>query len=81
MQARTLSKIIQLEFLILFSMTLQVFQPRVQRRRLAYAKHKHVISGILKNLKMRALGRLCDDDGKPNEEVMRKYVLFMLLLI
>ncbi|KAK4439141.1 Sodium/calcium exchanger NCL [Sesamum alatum] len=50
----------------------QVFQPWVQRRRLAYAKHKHVISGILKHLKMRALGRLSTDDGRPNEEVLEK---------
>ncbi|KAL0353808.1 UNVERIFIED_CONTAM: Sodium/calcium exchanger NCL [Sesamum angustifolium] len=50
----------------------QVFQPWVQRRRLAYAKHKHVISGILKHLKMRALGRLSTEDGKPNEEVLEK---------
>ncbi|KAK6134532.1 hypothetical protein DH2020_031702 [Rehmannia glutinosa] len=46
----------------------QVFQPWVQRRKLAYAKHKHVISGILKHLKMRALGKLSTDDGRPNEE-------------
>ncbi|KAL2245465.1 uncharacterized protein LOC105165426 [Sesamum indicum] len=50
----------------------QVFQPWVQRRRLAYAKHKHVISGILKHLKMRALGRLSTEDGRPNEEVLEK---------
>ncbi|KAL0399445.1 UNVERIFIED_CONTAM: Sodium/calcium exchanger NCL [Sesamum radiatum] len=50
----------------------QVFQPWVQRRRLAYAKHKHVISGILKHLKMRALGKLSTEDGRPNEEVLEK---------
>ncbi|KAL3638515.1 hypothetical protein CASFOL_017886 [Castilleja foliolosa] len=50
----------------------QVFQPWVQRRRLAYAKHKHVISGILKHLKMRALGKLAADDGRPNDEVLTK---------
>ncbi|GFP79631.1 hypothetical protein PHJA_000106600 [Phtheirospermum japonicum] len=50
----------------------QVFQPWVQRRRLAYAKHKHVMSGILKHLKMRALGKLSTDDGRPNDEVLTK---------
>ncbi|CAI0441010.1 unnamed protein product [Linum tenue] len=50
----------------------QVFQPWVQRRRLAFAKHKHVISGILKHLKQRSLGRLLDDDGEPDREVIRK---------
>ncbi|KAL6554182.1 hypothetical protein OROMI_019855 [Orobanche minor] len=55
----------------------QVFQPWIQKRRLAYAKHKHVISGILKNLKMRSLGKLSTDDGRPNDEVLTK--LFMAI--
>ncbi|KAI5661804.1 hypothetical protein M9H77_21127 [Catharanthus roseus] len=50
----------------------QVFQPWIQRRRLAYAKHKHIISGILKHLKMRALGKFVRDDGTPNTEVLEK---------
>ncbi|KAH7860522.1 hypothetical protein Vadar_014429 [Vaccinium darrowii] len=50
----------------------QIFQPRIQRRRIAFAKHKHVMSGILKHLKMRSLGRLLKDDGTPNEEVIEK---------
>ncbi|KAL5736452.1 hypothetical protein ACOSP7_030868 [Xanthoceras sorbifolium] len=50
----------------------QVFQPWIQRRRLAYAKHKHVISGVLKQLRQRALGRLLNDEGEPNVEVIRK---------
>ncbi|KAF2286085.1 hypothetical protein GH714_010232 [Hevea brasiliensis] len=49
-----------------------VFRPEVQRRRLAYAKHKHVMSGILKHLRRRALGRFLSDDGQPNEDVMGK---------
>ncbi|KAM5586195.1 sodium/calcium exchanger NCL-like [Rosa sericea] len=50
----------------------QVCQPWVQKRHIAYAKHKHVISGILQHLKMRALGWLLDDDGEPNKEVIDK---------
>ncbi|XP_074365355.1 sodium/calcium exchanger NCL-like [Apium graveolens] len=50
----------------------QVFQPWIQRRRIDYAKHKHVISGVLKHLKMRALGRLLTDQGEPNREVIEK---------
>ncbi|XWS10957.1 hypothetical protein CRYUN_Cryun38cG0042900 [Craigia yunnanensis] len=50
----------------------QVFQPWIQRRRLAYAKHKHVISGILRHLKTRALGKLLTDDGEPNTEIIKK---------
>uniref|UniRef100_A0ACD5VZ54 Uncharacterized protein n=1 Tax=Avena sativa TaxID=4498 RepID=A0ACD5VZ54_AVESA len=47
----------------------QVFQPWIQKRKLAYAKHKHVISGILKHAQMQALGRLLNDDGTPNENI------------
>ncbi|XP_017980673.1 PREDICTED: uncharacterized protein LOC18594115 [Theobroma cacao] len=50
----------------------QVFQPRVQRRRLAFAKHKHFISGILKHLEKTALGKLLDDNGDPNTEMIRE---------
>ncbi|KAF2287348.1 hypothetical protein GH714_039699 [Hevea brasiliensis] len=50
----------------------QVFQPWIQRRRLAYAKHKHVISGILKHLRERTLGRFLTDDGQLNRDVMEK---------
>lgn len=52
----------------------QVFQPWIQKRRLAFAKHKHVISGILKHLKQRALGRLLTDSGEPNIDVIKKLV-------
>ncbi|XP_021287617.1 sodium/calcium exchanger NCL [Herrania umbratica] len=50
----------------------QVFQPWIQRRRLAFAKHKHVISGILRHLKKTALGKLLDDNGDPNTDIIRK---------
>ncbi|XP_042502305.1 sodium/calcium exchanger NCL-like isoform X2 [Macadamia integrifolia] len=47
----------------------QVFQPWIQKRRLAYAKHKHVISGILKHLKKHALGRLLTDEGYSRQSI------------
>ncbi|CAM8896745.1 unnamed protein product [Rhodiola kirilowii] len=50
----------------------QVFQPWIQRRKLAFAKHKHVISGLLQHFKMRALGRLLTEEGEPNIEVIEK---------
>uniref|UniRef100_A0A1D1Z0I0 Vacuolar calcium ion transporter n=1 Tax=Anthurium amnicola TaxID=1678845 RepID=A0A1D1Z0I0_9ARAE len=50
----------------------QVFQPWIQRRRLAYAKHKHVISGLLKHAQKQALGRLLREDGSPNVPVLEK---------
>ena len=59
---------------------LQVFQPTIQRRRIAYAEHKHVVSGILKHLKQHALGRLLNDQGEPNIEVIKKLVFVPLKL-
>ncbi|KAG7988256.1 hypothetical protein I3843_03G178300 [Carya illinoinensis] len=51
----------------------QIFQPWIQKRRLAYAKHKHVISVFLRNIKMHALERrLFNNDGEPNKEVIEK---------
>ncbi|KAL1537928.1 sodium/calcium exchanger NCL-like [Salvia divinorum] len=50
----------------------QVFQPWVQKRRLDYIKHRHVMSGILKHLKKRALGKLSTEEGRPNVEVLSK---------
>ncbi|WOL00758.1 hypothetical protein Cni_G09471 [Canna indica] len=50
----------------------QVFQPWIQKRRLAYAKHKHVISGILRHAQMQSLGKLMDDAGNPNIGILKK---------
>ncbi|KAI9086061.1 hypothetical protein K1719_032138 [Acacia pycnantha] len=50
----------------------QVFQPWIQRRRLAYVKHKHVIFGVLRHLKKQALGRLLKEDGEPDREIIKK---------
>ncbi|KAK1414338.1 hypothetical protein QVD17_30082 [Tagetes erecta] len=50
----------------------QVYQPNIQKRRLAFAKHKHVRSGILRYLKTNAFGRLLDDQGQPNRDVLYK---------
>uniref|UniRef100_A0A453QPI1 EF-hand domain-containing protein n=2 Tax=Aegilops tauschii subsp. strangulata TaxID=200361 RepID=A0A453QPI1_AEGTS len=51
---------------------LLIYLPWIQRRRLAFAKHRHVISGILQHAQMQALGHLLNDDGTPNENVIRK---------
>lgn len=58
----------------------QVFQPWIQRRRLAYAKHKHVISGILIHAQMQSLGWLINDDGEPNISVVKKLVFIFDLI-
>ncbi|KAI3860943.1 hypothetical protein MKX03_001390 [Papaver bracteatum] len=48
----------------------QVFQPWIQRRKLAYAKHKHVMSGILRHLDLE--NKLMTDDYSPNVDVIKK---------
>ncbi|VVA16620.1 PREDICTED: sodium/calcium exchanger [Prunus dulcis] len=48
----------------------QVFQPWIQRRKIAYAKHKHVISGLLQHLTNQE--RLLTVDGEPDEEIIKK---------
>ncbi|KAG5546163.1 hypothetical protein RHGRI_018365 [Rhododendron griersonianum] len=65
--------ILSLAMLISYCLYL-VFQPWIQTRRIAFAKHKHYISGILRHLKQRALGRLVRDDGTPNEDVIATFV-------
>ena len=50
----------------------QIFQPWIQRRKLEFIKHKHVILGLLTHLKKRAFGRLLIEDGEPDKEVVRK---------
>jgi hypothetical protein len=52
----------------------QVFQPWIQERKLKYTRHKLVMSGILKHLKQRALGRLLADDSSLDESVVQKSV-------
>ena len=41
-------------------------------------KHKRVMTGFLKLLKMRALGKLCNHDGSPNTDVLLKLVFLLL---
>ncbi|KAM3696991.1 hypothetical protein ACB098_06G080000 [Castanea mollissima] len=50
----------------------QVLQPWIQRRKIAYVKLKHVIFGLLSNLKKHALGRLLNDNGEPNKDIIKK---------
>ncbi|KAL6330399.1 hypothetical protein AAG906_040329 [Vitis piasezkii] len=66
-----ISLIVSLSLLLSYCLY-QVFQPRIQKRRLAYAKHKHLMSGILKHLKSHILGRLFTNNGEPNTEAIKK---------
>ncbi|KAL0001471.1 hypothetical protein SO802_015252 [Lithocarpus litseifolius] len=60
-------------FLLLIAYCLyQVLQPWIQRRKLAYVRHKRVILGLLRHLKQRALGRLLKEDGNPDTVTIEK---------
>ncbi|KAH0983239.1 hypothetical protein GBA52_010416 [Prunus armeniaca] len=66
-----ISLIVAISFVIAYSLY-QVFQPWIQKRKLALSKHKHVMSEILIQLKTNALGRLLTNDGDPNKVVIEK---------
>ncbi|KAL6615167.1 hypothetical protein ACP70R_037437 [Stipagrostis hirtigluma subsp. patula] len=70
--AALLALIVSFLLAISYSVYQAVFRPWIQRRKLAYAKHKHVISGILRHAQTQGLGRLLNEDGTPNESVIRK---------
>ncbi|KAI4333602.1 hypothetical protein L6164_018386 [Bauhinia variegata] len=63
--------IVSLALLIIYCLY-QIFQPWIQRRKLAYVKHKHVIFGVLRHLREHALGRLLKEDGQPDKEIIKK---------
>ncbi|MED6121868.1 hypothetical protein PIB30_034101 [Stylosanthes scabra] len=65
------SLIVSICLLIVYTIY-QVFQPRIQRRRLAYAKYKNIMSGFLEQLKTRTRGRFLKDNGEPHIEVIQK---------
>ncbi|XP_074290247.1 sodium/calcium exchanger NCL-like [Silene latifolia] len=53
--------------------TYQVYQPWIQERRLAYVKHKRVLTGFLKHLlKKNPLDKLSNPDGSLNHEVLER---------
>ncbi|KAL8141268.1 hypothetical protein V2J09_007289 [Rumex salicifolius] len=63
--------ILSLAFLLTYCLY-QIFQPWIQKRRLEYIKHKRYVSGFIGRLKMHALGRLTDANGKLNDNVIDK---------
>eukprot|EP01018_Ginkgo_biloba_P000152 Gb_27008 [translate_table: standard] len=48
----------------------QVLEPWIQKRRMEYAKHKHMISVILNVMQKEKWGRLLRDDGQPDFSVI-----------
>ncbi|XP_073156727.1 sodium/calcium exchanger NCL2-like [Henckelia pumila] len=50
----------------------QFFQPWIQRRRLLYIKHEHLVVDILKHLQNQTMGKLLTDNGSPNVVIIRR---------
>nr|POF23557.1 hypothetical protein CFP56_50152 [Quercus suber] len=50
----------------------QVLRPWIQKRKIDYVKHKHVILGFLRHLGKHALGRLLREDGEPDKGTIEK---------
>ncbi|KAK6230676.1 hypothetical protein QUC31_002194 [Theobroma cacao] len=50
----------------------QIFQPWIQKRRLEFVKHEHLILKILQHVQKHAIGRILTRDGSPNVYVIRR---------
>ncbi|XWS10958.1 hypothetical protein CRYUN_Cryun38cG0043000 [Craigia yunnanensis] len=51
---------------------LQFFQPWIQKRRLEFVKHEHLILKILQHVQKHAIGRILTHDGAPNVKAIRR---------
>nr|POF08461.1 calcium-dependent protein kinase 8 [Quercus suber] len=49
-----------------------VLHPWIQERKIDYVMHKHVILGFLRHLKKHSLGKLLDENGEPDEGIIKK---------
>ncbi|MED6223498.1 hypothetical protein PIB30_074510 [Stylosanthes scabra] len=58
-------------FLIVY-FTYQVFEPWVQKRRLEYVKHDHLILRILQHVQTNTLQRILTKNGTPNVSAIRR---------
>ncbi|XP_073156126.1 sodium/calcium exchanger NCL2-like [Henckelia pumila] len=63
--------VVSLVFLISYFFY-QFFQPWIQRRRLLYIKHEHLVLDILKHMQHQTTGKLLTDDGSPNVTTIRR---------
>ncbi|XP_057795924.1 sodium/calcium exchanger NCL2-like [Salvia miltiorrhiza] len=50
----------------------QFFQPWIQKRRLLYIKHDHLVVDILKHVQNQTQGSLLTDNGSPNVSTIRR---------
>lgn len=67
-----ISLLISVLFLLVYFFY-QVFQPWIQRRRLEYIKHEHLVVDILSHVQNHAMGRVLTPKGAPNVTAIRRF--------
>lgn len=45
-----------------------------------YVKRKHIMSGFIRHMHKTAMGRLLDENGKPNKPVIEKLVSYCAVI-
>ncbi|KAA8526785.1 hypothetical protein F0562_008986 [Nyssa sinensis] len=65
------SLLVSVVFLLLYFFY-QIFEPKIQERRLEFLKHEHFVLDILKHVQKQTEGRLLTADGAPNVPVIRR---------
>ncbi|KAF7141178.1 hypothetical protein RHSIM_Rhsim06G0204500 [Rhododendron simsii] len=70
--------VISVSFLLWYFLY-QVFQPWIQKRRLEFIKHEHLVLDILRHVQKHALGRLLTADGAPNVIAIRSLYFHQVL--
>lgn len=45
---------------------MQMFEPWIQDRQLEYVKHERLVVDILKHVQKNTVGKLINEDGRPN---------------
>nr|GME18494.1 sodium/calcium exchanger NCL2-like [Ipomoea batatas] len=63
--------VVSVVFLLLYFFY-QICQPWIQKRRLEYVKHEHLVVDILKHLQNQAIGKLLTEDGTLNVPAIKK---------
>lgn len=56
----------------------QVFEPSIQKRRLSYVKHEHLVVDILKHLQEHTAEKILTEDGLANLPAIKGFVSFSI---
>lgn len=62
----------QIMYILFVSYIEQLFRPAIQRRRLMYIKHEHLVFDILNRVQNQTSGKLLTENGSPNVSTIRR---------